>query len=51
MTARRMRSCERVAGRRGGMLIKPTPSHTVSDYEWECVAFLCNEWDYGYDQR
>lgn len=34
---------------RGGMLVKPTPSHTVSEYEWECIAFLCDEWDYGYD--
>lgn len=34
---------------RAGMLIKPTPAHTPSAYEWGCVAFLCDEWDFGYD--
>jgi len=33
----------------GGMLGKPTPSHTVSEYEWQCIAFLCDEWDYAFD--
>ena len=36
---------------RGGLLIKPTSAHTVSEYEWQCVAFLCDEWDYGYDPK
>lgn len=26
---------------------KPTPSHSVSCYEAECVLFLINEWDWG----
>lgn len=26
---------------------KPTPSHTISDDEWECLKFLCDEWDFG----
>jgi len=32
---------------------KPTPSHTISDAEWECLKFLVEEWDYGgfLDQR
>lgn len=34
---------------RGGVLISPTPSHTVSKDEWECIAFLCDEWDFGFD--
>ena len=34
---------------RAGMFLKPTPSHTISEYEWQCVAFLCDEWDFGYD--
>lgn len=34
-----------------GMWYKPTPSHTVSEFEWECLNFLCDEWDYGYDFR
>jgi hypothetical protein len=32
-----------------GMLIKPTPAHSVSEYEWACIEFLCFEWDYGFD--
>lgn len=34
---------------RGGMIEKPTPSHTVSMFEWECLNFLCDEWDYDYN--
>lgn len=34
-----------------GMWYKPTPSHTVSMFEWECLNFLCDEWDYGYNFR
>jgi hypothetical protein len=26
---------------------KPTPSHTISDDEYECLAFLVEEWDFG----
>jgi hypothetical protein len=25
----------------------PTPSHSVSCYEWECILFLIHEWDFG----
>lgn len=32
-----------------GFWIKPTPSHSISDYEWDCLNFLCDEWDYAYD--
>lgn len=32
-----------------GMWQKPTPSHSVSWFEWECLDFLCDEWDYGYN--
>lgn len=34
---------------RRGMLVKPTSAHTVSTEEWECICFLCDEWDYGFD--
>ena len=32
----------------GGLLVKPTFSHTVSAYEYECCAFLRDEWDYDF---
>jgi hypothetical protein len=32
-----------------GLLIKPTPSHTISEYEWACIVFLADEWDYGFE--
>jgi hypothetical protein len=32
---------------RGGML-RPPPDHRVSDEEWECIEFLCDEWDFAY---
>lgn len=31
-----------------GMLIKPE-GREIEKKEWECVSFLCDEWDYGYD--
>lgn len=34
---------------KGGMLIKPTSAHTVSADEWECICFLADEWDFGFD--
>jgi hypothetical protein len=34
-----------------GMLLPPTPSHTVSEYEWNCIEFLFQEWDYAYNVR
>lgn len=27
---------------------KPTPSHTVSKFEWLCMLFLIEEWDFGW---
>lgn len=35
---------------RGGMIIAP-PGHTPTESELECVYFLCDEWDYGWDPR
>ena len=32
-----------------GILRPPVPSHTVNIVEWECIAFLINEWDYGFE--
>lgn len=34
-----------------GWWTKPTPSHSISDYEWHCLNFLCDEWDHAYDFR
>lgn len=31
-----------------GMWIAPD-GVKISQKEWDCVAFLCDEWDYGYD--
>lgn len=25
----------------------PTPSHTIRNEEYKCMAFLIDEWDYG----
>lgn len=33
-----------------GMWAKPTSAHTVSCYELECLNFLCDEWDYAYEE-
>lgn len=32
-----------------GLLLKPVPAHTVSEYEWACISFLADEWDYGFE--
>lgn len=34
-----------------GTFKPPVPSHNVSCDEWECIAFLCDEWDYGFNRR
>jgi len=34
---------------RAGMIILPTPAHTVSHDEDKCIDFLFQEWDFGYD--
>lgn len=33
-----------------GWIAKPTPSHTISAEEGECIDFLCDEWDFGFRQ-
>lgn len=33
---------------KAGMFTKPTPSHTTSAYELECLKFLRDEWDYDW---
>lgn len=30
------------------VILPPTPSHTVNDIEWTCIAFLEDEWDWAY---
>lgn len=32
----------------GGLFLKPTPAHTVSEFEWMCLCFLMEEWDFGF---
>lgn len=32
-----------------GLLIKPVPAHAVSEYEWACIEFLADEWDFGFE--
>lgn len=34
-----------------GMLFPPVSAHKVSSYEWECICFLCDEWDFAYSGR
>jgi hypothetical protein len=36
---------------KAGMFYKPTPSHTVSEFEWKCLCFLFEEWDFGFDEK
>lgn len=36
-------------GDHAGILVKPTPSHTVSEDEYKCICFLFDEWDFGFD--
>jgi hypothetical protein len=31
-----------------GFWRKPTPAHTVSHAEGECIDFLCDEWDFAF---
>jgi hypothetical protein len=33
---------------KAGMISPPVPSHTLNFVEWECLAFLIDEWDYGW---
>jgi hypothetical protein len=34
---------------RGGMILKPSPDYKPSQQEWDCVYFLCDEWDHAYE--
>jgi hypothetical protein len=34
---------------RGGMIVKPNPDHAVTEREWKCIEFMCDEWDYSFD--
>jgi hypothetical protein len=34
---------------RGGMIQKPAADYKPSGKERDCVYFLCDEWDYGYE--
>lgn len=34
---------------RGGIYTKPNSEHKLTEKEWECLTFMCEEWDYGYD--
>lgn len=36
---------------KGGLLIKPVSAHNVSRDEWQCIRFLVDEWDFGFDPR
>jgi len=36
---------------KAGLISKPTPSHTMSSEEAECIEFLCDEWDYAYEDK
>lgn len=35
----------------GGLLIPPVPAHNPSLYEYACIEFLCDEWDFAYNGR
>lgn len=32
-----------------GMIQKPSADYKPTEQEWDCLYFLCDEWDYGYD--
>lgn len=34
-----------------GMIVKPTLTHNISRDEWKCIVFLCDEWDFAFDQE
>lgn len=36
---------------KGGMLFPPTSAHTCSDYEYACLLYLREEWDYDWRDR
>lgn len=30
------------------MIFPPTPSHSSTHVQWDCVEYLITEWDFGY---
>ena len=34
---------------KAGCFFPPVSSHKISDIEHECLQFLVDEWDYGYE--
>ncbi len=30
-------------------ILRPPAGRDISDDEWTCIAFLCDEWDYSFD--
>jgi hypothetical protein len=34
---------------RGGLIEKPASDYKPGQKEWDCLYFLCDEWDYGYE--
>ena len=32
-----------------GIIYRPHNEHIPTKKEWDCIEFLCDEWDYGYD--
>jgi hypothetical protein len=35
----------------GGTWQPPAFPHEISEKEWDCVQFLCDEWDHAYAPR
>lgn len=34
---------------KAGVLFAPRPDYMVSQEEYDCIDFLCDEWDYGWE--
>jgi hypothetical protein len=34
---------------RGGMITPPYRGYKCMPGEWDCIGFLCDEWDFAYD--
>lgn len=32
-----------------GLLRRPSLDYAITDLEWDCIMFLCDEWDYAYE--
>jgi hypothetical protein len=33
---------------KAGIIKPPKAEYMLSNEEWDCIQFLCDEWDYGY---